>query len=71
MACFERPIVDSCNPSVLAEGPSPDFVGVYKAYGIASAGALVVVRPDGYVGTTVPFHGVDSGLSAYLAMFLK
>ena len=40
------------------------------AYGIdPSAGALVVVRPDGYVGTVAPLDGV-AFLSAYFESFM-
>ena len=44
--------------------------GGYTKYGIDEhAGAIVVVRPDGYVGTVTPFDGVDF-LNSYFALFL-
>ena len=44
--------------------------GGYAKYGIdAHAGAIVVVRPDGYVGTVAPLERVDA-VEAYFAGFL-
>ena len=44
--------------------------GGYAKYGIDErAGAIVVVRPDGYVGTVAPLDGVPF-LNAYFAAFL-
>lgn len=45
--------------------------GGYDAYGIdKTKGAVVVVRPDGYVGIVAPFEDVGD-LDAYFAAFLK
>ena len=42
----------------------------YEAYGIdTKKGAIVVVRPDGYVGTLAPVDGVDV-LASYFS-FMK
>ena len=42
----------------------------YEAYGIdTKKGAIVVVRPDGYVGTLAPVDGVDV-LAGYFS-FMK
>ena len=42
---------------------------VYSSYGIShELGALVVVRPDGYVGAVAPLDRVDV-LDAYFARF--
>ncbi|KAH9851912.1 FAD binding domain-containing protein [Lenzites betulinus] len=44
--------------------------GGYKRYGIdAERGAIVVVRPDGYVGAVAPFEHV-ADLDAYFAAFM-
>ena len=44
--------------------------GGYAKYGIEpNAGASVVVRPDGYIGTVVPLQRVDL-LDAYFARFM-
>ncbi len=43
---------------------------IHERYGISrSAGALVVVRPDGYVGTIVPLDEL-AALDAYFAGFM-
>ena len=42
----------------------------YQSYGISPAGALVVVRPDGYVGMIAPLDGVKV-LEEYFAGFMK
>jgi len=42
----------------------------YATFGIAPCGAIVIVRPDGYVGMVAPFDAVDD-LEAYFASFLK
>jgi phenol 2-monooxygenase (NADPH) len=40
----------------------------YATYGISESGAVVVVRPDGYVGTVVPLG--DAGeVGSYFAGF--
>nr|VWO96612.1 p-hydroxybenzoate hydroxylase [Ganoderma boninense] len=44
--------------------------GGYEAYGIDPAeGAIVVVRPDGYVGMVAPFEHLDD-ISGYFATFM-
>ncbi|KAI0058857.1 hypothetical protein BV25DRAFT_1908962 [Artomyces pyxidatus] len=43
---------------------------MYEAYGIADAGAIVVVRPDGYVGIVAPLGQLDS-VDTYFAGFMK
>ncbi len=44
--------------------------GGYEAYGIdKQRGAIVVVRPDGYVGVVAPFERVDD-VNAYFASFM-
>lgn len=42
--------------------------GAYEKFGIGSEGAIVVVRPDGYVGIVAPLDDV-SGLESYFAGF--
>lgn len=43
---------------------------IYEQYGISrSAGALVVVRPDGYIGTVAPLDE-PAALDAYFAGFM-
>lgn len=43
--------------------------GGYDAYGIGPDGAIIVVRPDGYVGTVAPLQDL-SYLDSYFASFL-
>ncbi|KAM5530944.1 hypothetical protein V8D89_015389 [Ganoderma adspersum] len=44
--------------------------GGYAAYGISPAeGTIIVVRPDGYVGTVAPFEHLDH-ITQYFASFL-
>ena len=43
---------------------------VYETYGIGPEGALVVVRPDGYVANIVPLD-LAHALDAYFSAFLK
>uniref|UniRef100_A0A0W0G6V4 Phenol 2-monooxygenase n=1 Tax=Moniliophthora roreri TaxID=221103 RepID=A0A0W0G6V4_MONRR len=42
--------------------------GLYSSYGIGPEGAVVVVRPDGYVGTITSLEGAED-LTAYFARF--
>ncbi|KAG1737215.1 FAD binding domain-containing protein [Suillus lakei] len=42
----------------------------YSYYGVGPEGALVVVRPDGYVGTIAPLDHVEE-LDTYFASFMK
>lgn len=41
----------------------------YESYGIGSDGAVVVVRPDGYIGTILRLDDVQ-GLAAYFEAFM-
>ena len=41
----------------------------YESYGISSEGAVVVVRPDGYVAMVAPLEGAAE-LEQYFAGFL-
>ncbi|PPQ64352.1 hypothetical protein CVT24_008421 [Panaeolus cyanescens] len=43
--------------------------GGYANYGIGEEGALVVIRPDGYVGTVTPLQKVEE-LEAYFSQFM-
>ena len=44
--------------------------GGYEAYGIdTQQGAIVVVRPDGYVGAVAPFERLDD-VDAYFSSFM-
>ncbi|KAF9224076.1 hypothetical protein BS17DRAFT_732840 [Gyrodon lividus] len=42
----------------------------YSYYGVSDKGAIVVVRPDGYVGTITPLDGVTE-INDYFASFMK
>jgi phenol 2-monooxygenase len=51
--------------------PTGNFGGEgYSYYGVGPEGALVAVRPDGYVGAIVPLDHVG-GLDAYFESFMK
>ncbi|KAG1819056.1 FAD binding domain-containing protein [Suillus subaureus] len=51
--------------------PTGSFGGEgYSYYGVGPEGALVVVRPDGYVGVIAPLDRVGD-LDAYFASFMK
>ncbi|KAG1847870.1 thioredoxin-like protein, partial [Suillus subalutaceus] len=51
--------------------PTGNFRGEgYSYYGVGPEGALVAVRPGGYVGAIVPLDHVG-GLDAYFASFMK
>jgi phenol 2-monooxygenase (NADPH) len=41
---------------------------VYATFGVEPSGAVVIVRPDGYVGMVAPFDKVED-LDAYFASF--
>ncbi|KAG8900286.1 hypothetical protein FRB99_006141 [Tulasnella sp. 403] len=43
----------------------------YESYGISSEGAVVIVRPDGYVGMVAPFDGSTTHFDGYFSQFLK
>ncbi|RPD52983.1 hypothetical protein L227DRAFT_581778, partial [Lentinus tigrinus ALCF2SS1-6] len=44
--------------------------GGFAAYGISpEAGAIVIVRPDGYVGMVAPYERVED-ISAYFGSFM-
>ncbi|KAJ7580156.1 FAD binding domain-containing protein [Mycena floridula] len=42
----------------------------YASLGIDPNGAVILVRPDGYIGAVVPLDGVDA-INKYLANFMK
>lgn len=42
----------------------------YVSYGIPPEGAVVIVRPDGYIGMIAPLDGVKD-IDRYFAGFLK
>ena len=42
----------------------------YMTYGISPEGAVLVIRPDGYVGMVAPLEGAAE-LDAYFAGFMK
>lgn len=42
----------------------------YSYYGVSDKGVMVVVRPDGYVGTIAPLDGAAE-LDAYFGQFMK
>ncbi|KAL5513388.1 hypothetical protein ACEPAH_3787 [Sanghuangporus vaninii] len=42
----------------------------YSSYGISPEGAVIIVRPDGYIGTVVPLDGA-AALNEYFAGFMK
>lgn len=51
--------------------PAGSFGGEgYSYYGVGSEGALVVVRPDGYVGAIAPLDHVKV-IDSYFASFMK
>lgn len=41
----------------------------YKNFGVGSAGAVVIVRPDGYVGTVAPLSDVGSIFDYFKSFF--
>ena len=43
--------------------------GGYEAYGIDPRGAIVIVRPDGYIGMVAPFNGLQD-ITAYFSSFM-
>lgn len=43
---------------------------VYKSFGIDTAGAVVVVRPDGYVAAIAPLTGGIPDLTSYFTKFM-
>ena len=63
-------VVESLVCSVLVDDPSTAAIGLYEEHGIVEGGVLVVVRPDGYVGTMCTFADVRN-LSDYLSGFLQ
>ena len=42
----------------------------YKSFGISAEGAVVIVRPDGYVGMVAPLDGTEA-LHEYFSGFMK
>jgi phenol 2-monooxygenase (NADPH) len=64
---------DRCISRVLLDDTDVQGNGgkAYETFGVSpSAGALIVVRPDGYVGTIAPLDRVDV-LDAYFDTNLK
>lgn len=59
-----RVFIDDVDPA------GADGGDAYESLGISPEGAIIVVRPDGYVGTVAPIHGHDH-ISRYFAGFLK
>ena len=54
--------------SVFVEIPAMP-IGAYDAYDIVDGGAIVVIRPDGYIGTMATVDGVKQ-IGEYLSGFL-
>ena len=44
--------------------------GAYAKFGINPAGAVVIIRPDGYVGMVAPFDSVHD-IDLYLSSFMR
>jgi phenol 2-monooxygenase (NADPH) len=42
----------------------------YESFGIEPSGAVVIIRPDGYIGFVSPFEGVPD-IDAYFASFMN
>lgn len=66
-------IDESMSPRVLID--DIDVTGAvggkgYSYYGVSDQGAVVIVRPDGYVGTIAPLDGVTQ-IDKYFASFMK
>ena len=63
-ACYIRVLVDDVDYAGRSGG------GGFAAYGIdPKSGAIVVVRPDGYVGTMAPLDKVED-IDAYFSGFM-
>ena len=56
--------------SVLVDDPSAPSAGAYQTFGITEGGAVVAVRPDGYVGSVVALDDMKK-LGEYLSGFLS
>jgi phenol 2-monooxygenase (NADPH) len=64
LLCLFRALLDDTDVTGTRGGK------IHERYGISrTAGALVVVRPDGYVGTVVPLDKLTA-LDAYFAEFM-
>lgn len=59
-----RVFVDDLDPAGVDGGDA------YESFGISREGAIVVVRPDGYVGTIAPLDGPEH-IDNYFAGFMK
>jgi phenol 2-monooxygenase (NADPH) len=42
----------------------------YESFGIEPSGAVVIIRPDGYIGFVSAFEGVPD-IDAYFASFMS
>lgn len=42
----------------------------YESFGVSPEGAVVVVRPDGYIGMITPLEGAAE-LDSYFSQFMK
>jgi phenol 2-monooxygenase len=60
---FDRVFIDDVDVTGKLGGDA------YARFGIEPSGAIVIVRPDGYVGMVAPFHKVDD-LNTYFYSFL-
>jgi len=62
--CALRVFIDDTDPTGSFGGEG------YSYYGVGAEGALVAVRPDGYVGAIAPLDHVED-LDAYFASFME
>ncbi|KAH7890913.1 FAD binding domain-containing protein [Phlebopus sp. FC_14] len=60
---WSKILIDDCDVTNTVGGKG------YSYYGVGDEGAIVVVRPDGYVGMIAPLGGV-AGLDAYFSSFM-
>ena len=42
----------------------------YSSFGLSPDGAVIIIRPDGYIGTVVPLDAPEA-LNEYFAGFMK
>lgn len=62
---FDRIYADTTDPFLPADG------ALHKTFGISKQGAVVVVRPDGYVGMLGRLDGgLDEDLARYFDAFV-
>lgn len=59
-----RVFIDDVTPAGTEGGDA------YESFGISQEGAIVVVRPDGYVGTVAPIDNTEH-IGNYFAGFMK